>query len=155
MNYNSDIPIATDGNQLPRCLLSIKMAVFMDRVCKMMCAHFVGRFNFRYWFCGHGTQQAEQPLGWAAQLAENRWLAHSPAVVPVWYLSVTCLVSLYTIYLSASLSTSFSRFLMDPSGSYFDVSTWITINKTADFLIVTPQKACFSHILAENRLFDQ
>ena len=34
MNYNSDIPIATDGNQLQRCLLSIKMAVFMDGVCK-------------------------------------------------------------------------------------------------------------------------
>lgn len=34
MNYNSDIPIATDGNQLSRRLLSRKMAVFMDRVCK-------------------------------------------------------------------------------------------------------------------------
>ena len=32
-------------------------------------------------FCG-GTQQAEQPLGWAAQLAENRWLAYLPEVVP-------------------------------------------------------------------------
>jgi hypothetical protein len=34
MNYNSDIPIATDGNQLPRRLLSIKMAVFMNGICK-------------------------------------------------------------------------------------------------------------------------
>ena len=34
MNYNSDIPIATDGNQLQRRLLSIKMAFFMDGVCK-------------------------------------------------------------------------------------------------------------------------
>ena len=30
---------------------------------KMMCAPFVGRFNFRYRFCGHGTQQAERALG--------------------------------------------------------------------------------------------
>ena len=30
---------------------------------KVMCAPFVGRFNFRYRFCGRGTQQAEQPLG--------------------------------------------------------------------------------------------
>ena len=34
MNYNSDISIATDGNKLQRRLLSIKMAVFMDKVCK-------------------------------------------------------------------------------------------------------------------------
>ena len=44
---------------------------------------------------------------------------------------------------------------MDPAGPEFDVSTWITIKKTAYFLIVTLQKDCFSHILAENRLFDQ
>ena len=30
-----------------------------------------------------GTQQAEQPLGWAAQHAEKRWLAYLPALVPV------------------------------------------------------------------------
>ena len=29
---------------------------------RLMCAHFVGWFNFRYWFCGRGTQQAEQSL---------------------------------------------------------------------------------------------
>ena len=29
----------------------------------LMCAPFVGRFNFRYRFCGHGTQQAERALG--------------------------------------------------------------------------------------------
>ena len=44
---------------------------------------------------------------------------------------------------------------MDPAGPDIDVSTWITINKSAYFLIVTPQKARFTHILAENRLFDQ
>ena len=31
---------------------------------------------------GYGTRQAEQPLGVAAQLASNRWLAYLPAVVP-------------------------------------------------------------------------
>ena len=44
---------------------------------------------------------------------------------------------------------------MDPAGPDFDVSTWITINKSADFLIVTRQNPCFSRVLAENRLFDQ
>ena len=34
MNYNSDIPIATDGNQLQRRLLSMGIAVFMDKVIK-------------------------------------------------------------------------------------------------------------------------
>ena len=57
----------------------------------LMCAPFVGRFNFRYWFCGRGTQQAEQPLGWAAQLAEKRWLAYLPALVPCYTLFLTCL----------------------------------------------------------------
>ena len=52
--------IPCDSEQ--RRLLSIKMAVFMDRVCKMMCAPFVGRFNF-YLFSARGTEQAEQPLG--------------------------------------------------------------------------------------------
>ena len=62
--------------------LSAKLSISPDISPKLMCAPFVGRFNFRYWFCGRGTQQAEQPLGWAAQLAENRWLAYLPAVVP-------------------------------------------------------------------------
>ena len=31
----------------------------------------------------------------------------------------------------------------------------ITINKSADFLIVTRQNPCFSRVLAENRLHDQ
>jgi hypothetical protein len=34
MNYNSDIPIATDGNQLQRRLLFTDMAVFMDKANK-------------------------------------------------------------------------------------------------------------------------
>ena len=29
-----------------------------------------------------GTQQPEQPLGFAAPAAENRWLSYLPAVVP-------------------------------------------------------------------------
>ena len=66
-----------------------KTALYLAVHRKMMCAPFVGRFNFRYWFCGRGTQQAwrtigkwscgplqwAEPLGWAAQLAENRWMA--------------------------------------------------------------------------------
>ena len=57
----------------------------------LMCAPFVGRFNFQYLFCGRGTQQAEQPFGVAAQLAEKRWLAYMPALVPCHTLFLTCL----------------------------------------------------------------
>ena len=41
--------------------LSAKLSISPDISPKLMCAPFVGRFNFRYWFCGRGTQQAEQP----------------------------------------------------------------------------------------------
>ena len=63
-----------------------KTARFTDSSHQNDVRPFVGRFNFQYWFCGRGTQQAEQPLGWAAQLAENRWLAYLPAVVPCYTL---------------------------------------------------------------------
>ena len=55
-------------------------------------------------------------------------------------LSGVCLLPLYT------LSTSLTRFLVYISGTDFDVSTWITINKSAYFLIVTIQKPCFTRI---------
>ena len=41
--------------------LSAKLSISPDISPKLMCAPFVGRFNFRYWFRGRGTQQAEQP----------------------------------------------------------------------------------------------
>ena len=64
-------------------------------------------------------------------------------------MSGVCLLPLYT------LSTSLTRYLVYLSGTDFDVSTWITINKSAYFLIVTLQNPCFLHILAENRAYNQ
>ena len=55
-------------------------------------------------------------------------------------LSLVCLLSLACRLSFAclhTLSTILSRFLMYLSRPYSDVSTWITIKKTAYFLIVT------------------
>ena len=41
---------------------SVKTCHFTDETVILMCAPFVGRFNF-YLFSVRGTEQAEQPLG--------------------------------------------------------------------------------------------
>ena len=47
---------------LSSLLLSVEMADFPDERHNLMCAPFVGRFNF-YLFSARGTEQAGQPLG--------------------------------------------------------------------------------------------
>ena len=113
----------------------------------LMCALLLDGLTFDIDLAVTALSRRSSPLGVAAQLAEKRWLAYLPAVVPVWFHS-----TLYILYIPPYILLWIPPC---PSGPNFDVSTWITINKSADFLIVTPQKARFTHILAENRLFDQ
>ena len=108
-------------------------------------------FCFALW----GTKQAERAPG-VARAACFEPLARR--IRQRWCLSGVTLHYIFSTYLSTSLCISPYILLWIPpchSSPYFDISTWITINKSAYFLIVTLQKPCFSRILAENRLFDQ
>ena len=58
-------------------------------------------------------------------------------------LSIVCCLSVVFQFLLYTLSTFHTRFLVYLSEHGSDVSTWITINKTADFLIVTHQNPLF------------
>ena len=115
-----------------------------------------------------GTKQAERAVGVAraacfeplARRIRQRWCLSLVCLVPVrchstrslyypshsissqhpsWYLS-----RYLSRYHSRYPSESLPRFLMDPSGTHFDMPTWITINKSAYFLIVTLQNPCLN-----------
>ena len=101
---------------------------------------------------GASRRRSSRSLLWTAGKA------YTPAVLPVCCLSGVTLHYISSTYLLTSLCIPPYILLWIPpcpSSPYSDVSTWITINKTADFLIVTLQKPCFTSILVENRLFDQ